>query len=107
MCRLYEIFRLEQLSTQEEKQKRPLGIAVLPFENLSEDPNNAFFAGGVYEDVLTYLSRIGQWRVISRTSMEKIAEKGMEIKEIGKYLNVSHVLEGSVRRAADRVRVTV
>ncbi len=84
-----------------------LGIAVLPFENLSEDPNNAFFAGGVYEDVLTYLSRIVQWRVISRTSMEKIAKKGMEIKDIGKHLDVSHVLEGSVRRAGDRVRVTV
>ena len=89
------------------KNKLTLGIAVLPFENLSVDPNNAFFAGGVYEDVLTYLSRVVQWRVISRTSMEKIAERGMEITEIGKYLNVSHVLEGSVRRAGDRVRVTV
>ena len=87
--------------------KLTLGVAVLPFENLSANPDNAFFAGGVYEDVLTYLSRIVQLRVISRTSMEKIAEKGMEIRTIGQYLDVSHVLEGSVRRAGNRVRVTV
>jgi TolB-like protein len=89
------------------ESKLTLGVAVLPFANMSEEPNNAFFAGGVYEDVLTYLSRIVQWRVISRTSMEKIAERGMEITAIGKHLDVSHVLEGSVRRAGDSVRVTV
>ena len=94
-------------SQQESSNNLTLGVAVLPFANMSEDPNNAFFAGGVYEDVLTYLSRIVQWRVISRTSMEKIAERGMEITAIGKHLDVSHVLEGSVRRAGDSVRVTV
>lgn len=83
------------------------GVAVLPFANLSEDPNNAFFAGGVHEDILTSLSRIADLRVISRTSMLKISEQGLDIREIGQQLNVSHVLEGSVRRAGDRVRVTV
>jgi len=83
------------------------GVAVLPFANLSEDPNNAFFAGGVHEDILTNLSRISDLRVISRTSMLKIAEQGLDIREIGQQLNVSHVLEGSVRRAGDQVRVTV
>lgn len=83
------------------------GVAVLPFSNLSEDPNNAFFAGGVHEDILTSLSRIADLRVISRTSMLKIAEQGLDIRAIGQQLNVSHVLEGSVRRAGDRVRVTV
>jgi TolB-like protein len=97
----------QKSNNQTVEQELTLGIAVLPFENLSKDPNNAFFAGGVYEDVLTYLSRIVQWRVISRTSMEKIAQRGMEIRDIGKHLDVSHVLEGSVRRAGDRVRVTV
>jgi len=98
-----------QTVTQSEQPENTLtlGVAVLPFANMSEDPNNAFFASGVYEDVLTYLSRIVQWRVISRTSMEKIAERGMEITAIGKHLDVSHVLEGSVRRAGDSVRVTV
>ena len=83
------------------------GVAVLPFANLSEDPNNAFFAGGVHEDILTNLSRIADLRVISRTSMLKIAEQGLGIREIGLQLDVSHVLEGSVRRAGDQVRVTV
>ena len=83
------------------------GVAVLPFANLSEDPNNAFFAGGVHEDILTNLSRIVGLRVISRTSMVKIAEQGLDIREIGLQLNVSHVLEGSVRRAGNQVRVTV
>ncbi|MDH3902450.1 MAG: hypothetical protein OES90_04440, partial [Xanthomonadales bacterium] len=83
------------------------GVAVLPFANLSEDPNNAFFAGGVHEDILTNLSRIADLRVISRTSMLKIAEQGLNIQEIGQQLDVSHVLEGSVRRAGDQVRVTV
>ena len=83
------------------------GVAVLPFANLSEDPNNAFFAGGVHEDILTNLSRITDLRVISRTSMLKIAERGLDIREIGRQLGVSHVLEGSVRREGDQVRVTV
>lgn len=83
------------------------GVAVLPFANMSEDPNNAFFAGGVHEDILTNLSRIADLRVISRTSMLKIAEQGLDMREIGRQLGVSHVLEGSVRRAGDQVRVTV
>ncbi len=84
-----------------------LGVAVLPFDNLSANSDNKFFAGGVHEDVLTQLSKINDLRVISRTSMLKVAEKNMEVTEIGKHLGVSHVLEGSVRRAGDQVRVTV
>lgn len=107
----------ESLDTQKNSLSSPpvnvikttlaLGVAVLPFSNLSEDPNNAFFAGGVHEDVLTQLSYIKKLRVISRTSMLKIAERGMEVRDIGKHLDVSHVLEGSVRRSGDEVRVTV
>jgi len=93
----------------DEPEAKPivLGIAVLPFGNLSPDPDNAFFAGGVYEEVLTKLSRIGELRVISRTSMERIAEDKLDVGEIGARLGVSHVLEGSVRRAGDQIRVTV
>ncbi len=83
------------------------GVAVLPFKNMSPDPDNAFFAGGVFEEVLTKLSKVPQLRVISRTSMEQIAKEQLEVSAIGKRLGVSHVLEGSVRRAGDRVRVTV
>jgi TolB-like protein len=83
------------------------GLAVLPFGNLSPDPDNAFFAGGIYEEVLTRVSRIHDLRVISRTSMENIAAEKLEVPEIGRRLGVSHVLEGSVRRAGDTVRITV
>jgi len=83
------------------------GVGVLPFTNLSPDPDNAFFASGVHEEVLTRLALIPELRVISRTSMEKIAGDGLEVSEIGRRLGVSHVLEGSVRRSGDRVRVTV
>ncbi|MBC7656757.1 MAG: hypothetical protein H7147_06220 [Frankiaceae bacterium] len=83
------------------------GVAVLPFENMSPDPDNAFFAGGVFEEVLTKLSKVPELRVISRTSMEQIAKQNLDVSAIGKRLGVSHVLEGSVRRAGDRVRVTV
>jgi len=83
------------------------GVAVLPFDNLSPDPDNAYFAGGMHEEVLTKLSRIGELRVISRTSMERIAEEKLEVGTISQRLGVSHVLEGSVRRAGDQIRVTV
>ncbi|MCX7041401.1 MAG: hypothetical protein NT117_01660 [Gammaproteobacteria bacterium] len=83
------------------------GIAVMPFENMSPDPDNAFFAGGIFEEVLTKLSKVPQLRVISRTSMEQIAKQNLDVSAIGKRLGVSHVLEGSVRRAGDQVRVTV
>ena len=83
------------------------GIAVLPFDNLSPNPDNAFYAGGVFEEVLTKLSKVPELRVISRTSMERIAKENLAVSAIGKRLGVSHVLEGSVRREGDRVRVTV
>jgi TolB-like protein len=84
-----------------------LGVAVLPFSNLSTDEENAFFASGVHEDVLTYLSRVADLRVISRTSVENYAESDLSLPAIGRELGVSHVVEGSVRRAGTRVRVTV
>ena len=100
---------LTESSDSDAPQAEPLekGIAVLPFTNLSEDEDNAFFAGGVHEDVLTHLSRISGLRVISRTSMMRVAERGLDISEIGRQLGVSHVLEGSVRRSGNQVRVTV
>ena len=84
-----------------------LGVAVLPFENLSPDPDNAFFAAGVHDDVLTYLSRVSALRVISRTSVATYAGGDLTLPEIARKLGVSHVMAGSVRRAGSRVRVTV
>src|SRR6059058_3841509 len=82
-------------------------IAVLPFENLSDDKENAYFAGGIQDDVLTNLSKIGDLKVISRTSVMPYRGKASNVREIGKALGVSTVLEGSVRRSGNRVRINV
>jgi len=81
-------------------------IAVLPFENLSRDPDNAFFTSGVQDEVLTALARIADLKVISRTSvMEYRSGIARDLREIGQQLGVAHVLEGSVQRSGNRVRV--
>ncbi|PYL02995.1 MAG: hypothetical protein DME32_05080, partial [Verrucomicrobia bacterium] len=82
-------------------------IAVLPFENLSDDKENAYFADGIQDDVLTNLSKIGDLKVISRTSVMQYRGKTTNVREIGKALGVSNILEGSVRRSGNKVRVNV
>jgi serine/threonine-protein kinase len=82
-------------------------IAVLPFESLSDDKENAYFADGIQDDVLTNLSKISDLKVISRTSVMPYRGKGSNVREIGKALGVATILEGSVRRAGNRVRVNV
>src|SRR5213595_2106028 len=83
------------------------GIAVLPFENLSPDPDNAYFAGGIQEEILTRLARIAELKVISRTSTQRYQSKPRNLAEIAKELGGANILEGSVQRAADQVRVNV
>ena len=82
-------------------------IAVLPFENLSDEKENAYFADGIQDDVLTNLSKIGDLKVISRTSVMPYRGKASNAREIGKALGVGAILEGSVRRIGNRVRVNV
>src|SRR5436853_6711207 len=82
-------------------------IAVLPFENLSEDKANVYFADGIQEEILTRLSRIGDLKVISRTSTQRFKNAPDNISEIAKQLGVANILEGSVQKAADQVRVNV
>jgi TolB-like protein/Tfp pilus assembly protein PilF len=82
-------------------------IAVLPFENFSDDKENAYFADGIQDDVLTNLSKIGDLKVISRTSVMQYRGKPTSVREIGKTLGVSNILEGSVRRSGNKVRVNV
>jgi TolB-like protein/cytochrome c-type biogenesis protein CcmH/NrfG len=82
-------------------------IAVLPFDNLSDDKENAYFADGIQDDILTNLSKIGDLKVISRTSVMQYKGKAPNVREIGKALGVSTILEGSVRRAGNRVRLNV
>jgi len=83
-------------------------IAVLPFQNLSDEKENAYFADGVQDDILTNLSKIGDLKVISRMSVMSYRGDGVRnAREIGKALGVGTLLEGSVRRAGNRVRVSV
>ena len=82
-------------------------IAVLPFQNLSDEKENAYFADGIQDDLLTNLSKIGDLKVISRTSVMPYRATQSNTREIGKALGVGTILEGSVRRSGNRVRVNV
>jgi TolB-like protein/Tfp pilus assembly protein PilF len=82
-------------------------IAVLPFENLSEEKGNAYFAEGIQDEILARLSKIADLKVISRTSTQKYKSAPDNLREIAKQLGVANILEGSVQKAADKVRVNV
>src|SRR5215831_17327215 len=85
----------------------PKSIAVLPFENLSGNPDNAYFADGIQEEILTRLARIADLKVISRTSTQRYHSKPGNLGEISKQLGVANILEGSVQKVTDQVRVSV
>ena len=82
-------------------------IAVLPLENLSGDPDNAYFADGIQEEVLTRLAGIADLKVISRSSTQRYQSKPRNLREIAKQLGVANILEGGVQKAGDQVRVNV
>src|SRR6266478_4443262 len=82
-------------------------VAVLPFQNLSSDPDNAYFADGIQEEVLTRLAKIEDLKVISRTSTQGYQSDPRNLAEIAKQLGVANILEGSVQKAGDQVRVNV
>ncbi|HEX4641661.1 MAG TPA: tetratricopeptide repeat protein [Chthoniobacterales bacterium] len=82
-------------------------IAVLPFASLSEDKANAYFADGIQDEILTRLSKIAELKVISRTSTQQYQSKPGNLAEIAKHLGVAHILEGSVQKSGDSVRVNV
>src|SRR6266478_6204150 len=82
-------------------------IAVLPFENLSEDKANAYFADGIQDEILTRLAKIADLKVISRTSTQHYKSAPENLPDIARQLGVAHVLEGSVQKSADAVRVNV
>jgi TolB-like protein/Tfp pilus assembly protein PilF len=88
-------------------QKVDKSVAVLPFQNLSSDPNNAYFADGIQEEVLTRLAKIGDLKVISRTSTQGLQSEAGNLAEIAKQLGVANILEGSVQKAGNQVRVNV
>ena len=82
-------------------------IAVLPFENLSGDKDNAYFADGIQDEILTRLAKIADLKVISRTSTQHYKSAPDNLPEIAKQLGVAHILEGSVQKSGDAVRVNV
>ena len=81
-------------------------IAVLPFVNMSDDPNNEYFSDGLSEEILNLLAKIPELRVVSRSSAFSFKGKEPQAPEIAKSLNVAHILEGSVRKSGDRIRIT-
>src|SRR5258708_1899127 len=85
---------------------RKLSICVLPFANMSGDPEQEYFSDGISEDIITDLSKVSALNVASRNSAFTFKGKSVEVPEIGRKLGVSHVLEGSVRKAGNRVRIT-
>jgi eukaryotic-like serine/threonine-protein kinase len=98
----YSFFFVAQAPLPNEKS-----IAVLPFENLSEEKSNAYFADGIQDEILTRLSKIADLKVISRTSTQRYKNTSQKLSEIAKQLGVANLLEGSVQKTNDQVRVTV
>src|SRR6185369_5608203 len=82
-------------------------IAVLPFENLSEEKSNAYFADGIQDEILTRLSKIADLKVISRTSTQRYKNTSQNLSEIAKQLGVANLLEGSVQKTNNQVRINV
>ena len=85
----------------------PKSVAVLAFENISADPEQEYFSDGISEELLNLLAQVPELTVISRSSAFSFKDKDVTIPEIARQLNVAHVLEGSVRKAGDQVRITV
>jgi len=94
-------------ATEEPTYAMRRSIAVLPFENLSNDPDNAFFVDGMHDDLLTRLARIGSLKVISRTSVLEYRNTSKNLRQIGEELGVDTLLEGTVQKVGDNVRINV
>ena len=106
----------DELSGKKKAEKEPSttasaipekSIAVLPFDNLSHDPDNAYFCEGVQDEILTRLAKVADLKVIARTSTQKFKSAPEDLPEIAKQLGVTNILEGSVQKANDQVRVNV
>src|SRR5437899_3491742 len=103
----FVLFRYRRPPGTAESSVPEKSIAVLPFENLSPDPNNAYFADGIQDEILTRLSKIADLKVISRTSTVHYKSAPTNLAQIAKQLGVAHILEGSVQKSGDAVRVNV
>jgi TolB-like protein/tetratricopeptide (TPR) repeat protein len=103
----YQVFRAKPTESSAVSELPAKSIAVLPFESLSRDPDNAFFADGVQDEILTRLAKVADLKVIARTSTQKFKNAPENLPEIAKQLGVMNILEGSVQKANDEVRVNV
>jgi TolB-like protein/lipoprotein NlpI len=104
----YQVFRSKPATQSSEVTTLPAkSIAVLPFESLSEDKANAFFAEGVQDEILTRLAKVADLKVISRTSTQRFKSAPSDLREIARQLGVTNILEGSVQKSNDQVRVNV
>ncbi|MEA2874806.1 MAG: hypothetical protein QOF14_2, partial [Hyphomicrobiales bacterium] len=106
---IYQVFRAKGPAAEPATALPTIeqSIAVLPFENLSEDKANAFFASGIQDEILTRLAKINSLKVISRTSTQQYQSKPPSVGEIGKQLGVVHILEGSVQKIGNAVHINV
>jgi TolB-like protein len=106
---LFQLFRSKSASPAGEAALAlpPKSIAVLPFENLSEDKANAYFADGIQDEILTRLAKIADLKVISRTSTQKYKSAPNNLRDIAAQLGVANILEGSVQKSSNQVRITV
>ncbi len=86
--------------------RRALSVCVLPFANMSGDAEQAYFSDGISEDIITDLSKVSALSVVSRNSAFQFKGKHVDVRQVARQLDVSHVLEGSVRKAGNRVRIT-
>ena len=100
------VVSLSGIVWREHIPRLPNGLAVLPFENLSADPENAYFADGIQQEILSRLSKIGDLKVISRTSTENYKGPRGNLREIAKQLGVEYVVEGSVQKNGDAMRIS-
>jgi TolB-like protein/Flp pilus assembly protein TadD len=110
LTRPYSVQRIENFVKGEPASASKVSeksIAVLPFDNLSRDPDNAYFCEGVQDEILTRLAKVADLKVISRTSTQHFKSTPDNLPEIAKQLGVAHILEGSVQKASDQVRVNV
>src|SRR6266542_2563938 len=103
----YQRFGLSQKTSVSVSAIPEKSIAVLPFENRSRDPDNAYFADGIQDEILTRLAKIADLKVISRTSTQHYKSAPENLPEIARQLGVAHIVEGSVQKSSDSVRVNV
>src|SRR2546428_11095152 len=107
---IFQFVRARSTSTLRQSEAATVSnksIAVLPFDNLSGDPQNAYFSEGVQDEILTRLAKIAELKVISRTSTQRFKSAPNDLRQIAQQLGVANILEGSVQKANDQVRVNV